>query len=399
MNTTHKRSARLASALLLAVLILTACDTSGSGSGTDDASTANGTGCTPSTPTVAPDTPTIAVLGQTGPRLADYQQDINTVLSSAKTQKAHLIVNGVTDGTDAPDLVANVVLAGQGANPLERTNDLDCKTTAVTTAIETLKTGTAPKQPNAFDAISTLAGNLDKNPSTQPVDVVLLTPLAAKAGTVDLSASKTLDDPVAAINTLAANGLIPTCTKYRFYGVSPAIGMSDVDAAKLREFWMLYAQKCGGRFVAWTDHLAAFPVSEAITPVDYSQITVQRAPTSVTATIGSDVLFDADSATLQSKATQALTELLALATQNSGKITITGYVNPVTPGGNSLSDQVLSQQRAKAVAAWLIAHGIAESRITTVGKGTADAVYPDPQTETERAANRRVVAVIQTPAG
>lgn len=396
MNKKNRHTAAAASFPLLTTILLAACNSIGSTSGTGTAGPVSATACTAGKPNVTPDTPTVAILGETGSKLADFKQDIDLVVNTAATEKAHILINGVSADGTAPDLLSNVVLTGEGNNNLERTQDLKCKTIGVNNAIVTLQKGTTPNQPNAFAAISTLAGNLDKNPSKQPVDVVLLTPLSAKAGGVDLNKPGTLDDPVAPINTLAKNGLIPSCANYRFYGVSPDTGLSDVEAAKLREFWRLYAKKCGGELVAWTDHLATFPVTSAITPVDYSQIKVQRTPTTVTATLGSNVLFGADSATLQAAATPALTELRGLAAQYTGKIIITGYVNPVVPGTDSPGDRALSKQRAMAVASWLVSHNVDGARITTVGKGTVDAPYPDPKTDAQRAANRRVVAIIYT---
>jgi outer membrane protein OmpA-like peptidoglycan-associated protein len=397
MNKKHNtHTIFVASLTLLTTIALTACSGTGPSGGPDTLTPAASASCTSTKPTVTADTPTVAILGQVGPQLSSFRQDIDMVVDTAATEKAHIIVNGVSADGSAPDLLSNVVLTGEGNNNLERTKDLACKKAAVTNAVATLQKGTLAKQPNAFDAISALAGNLDHNPSKQPIDVVLLTPLSAKAGDIDLSKPGTLDDPVGAVNSLAKKGLIPDCTNYRFYAVSPDTGMNDADAAKLREFWLLYAQKCGGEFVAWTDHLATFPVTSAITPTDYSQIKVDRTQQTVTATLGADVLFGADSAALQETATPALNQLRDLATQYTGKIIITGYVNPVEPGTNSPGDRALSQQRAQAVASWLVTHGIAEDRITTVGNGTAEAVYPNPTSDAQRAANRRVVAVIYT---
>jgi len=397
MNRKTIRTVASTSCLLPLAILMVACGNN-TGSDADSVKRTSRPECVLSQPMITAETPTIAILGATGPDLSSFQQDIAMVIASAATQKAHVIINGVSDGTDSPNLLGNVVLNGEGDNNLERTQDLKCKTAVVNDAIATLQKADSPKQPNAFGAISTLVGNLDKDPSEQPVDVVLLTPLNARAGGIDLNEPGTLDDPVAAINTLATQGLIPTCTNYRFYGVSPAVGMSDVEAAKLREFWLLYSKKCGGEFVAWSDHLSTFPLVSAITPADVSPMKVDRTPTTVTATLGSDVLFGADSAQLQSEAIPALNELLGLAEQYTGEIVISGFVNPVVPGANSPSDLALSEQRAQVVASWLVAHGVAEPRITTVGKGAADAVYPDPRSDVQRAANRRVVVAIHTQA-
>lgn len=343
-------------------------------------------------PTINPDTPTTAVLGAQGATLEPYAQDSDVIVSTAKATKARVIVNGIADGPNAPNLLSNVVLDGEGNNNLARTTDLNCKAAKVNEAIVTLKKGKATKTPDVFDAMNALAGNLAHNPSKQPTDVVLLTPLTARGGGIDLTDPKTLADPISAINSLAAKGLIPNCQNWRIYGVSPSTGLSDVMAAQLKNFWIRYAQKCGGTLVAWEDHLAAFPATSAITAADTSQIKVERTGKDITGTLGGDVLFAAESADLLSSAAPALGSLLDLATSHPGTIAITGYVNPTGPTAH---DRVaLSLQRATAVKDWLVAHGIESSRIAVTGKGGDDAVYPNPATEAQAAANRRVVVVI-----
>lgn len=345
-------------------------------------------------PDIAPDTPTIAILGTEGEALASYVQDTGVVVAAAKTAKARIIVNGISGSADAPNLLANVVLEGEGVNNLARTNDLNCKAAKVDEAIDTLMTGESTPTPNVFDALNALAGNLSHNPSKEPIDVVLLTSLAARGGGIDLSDPRTLADPVAAINSLAAKGLVPSCENWRIYGVSPSTGLSDVLAAQLKDFWIRYAQKCGGALVAWEDHLAAFPSTTPVASPDTSQIKVEQSKTEVTATLGSDVLFAADSANLLDPSAPALGELLKLANENAGKIVITGHVNPTGTGTGT----GLSLQRSTTVRDWLVDHGVDANRISVIGKGAADPVYADPKSDAEKAANRRVVAVIHTEA-
>ncbi|CAI9413180.1 OmpA family protein [Nocardioides sp. T2.26MG-1] len=385
----------IAGALTLAVTLAGCSDTAaGTGSNvpTFAGSAAN---CEPlPQPNITPDTPTIAILGTEGDALASYAQDTGVVVAAAKTAKARIIVNGISGSADAPNLLANVVLEGEGNNNLARTNDLNCKAAKVDEALDTLTKGKSAPTPNVFDALNALAGNLSHNPSKLPVDVVLLTPLAARGGGIDLSDPKTLADPVAAINTLAAKGIVPSCENWRIYGVSPSTGLSDVMAAQLKDFWIRYAHKCGGALVAWEDHLAAFPSTTPVASADTSQIKVEQTKTEVTATLASDVLFAADSADLLDPSAPALGELLNLANKNAGKIVITGHVNPTGTGTGA----GLSLQRATTVKDWLVDHDVDENRISVIGKGAADPVYPDPKTDAEKAANRRVVTVIHTEA-
>lgn len=384
-----------AGASLAALTTLTAC-TDSTGDHTDPAP---GVTCVSAQPKVEKDTPTVAILGQTGPNLTTaYQADIDQVTAAAKRTESRVLINGVATADQAPPtLLTNVVLDGEGNNTLERNANLDCKTDALQNAIDTLEQSAPAERPDAFDAITTLTGLLESNPSEQPVDVVLLTPLSAHAGGIDLADPATLADPVTAINTLAKKGLMPaSCDGYRFYGVSADSGLPDAQAAKLRDFWRLYADKCGGQLVNWSTHLAAFPATATIPAADHSQLEVQTTPTTVTASLSADVLFDPDSAVLHQRATTALNELLDLAAVHPGPIVITGYVNPVNPGTNSAGDKALSLERADAVASWLITAQVPASRITTIGAGISDAVYPRPLNDEQRAANRRVVTVIHT---
>ncbi|MCW2700577.1 MAG: OmpA family protein [Blastococcus sp.] len=395
MSTTCIRASVTAGALTMAVALV-GCSATEPESGANTATlTGSTTNCQPlPQPTIKADTPTIAILGIEGAMLASYDQDIQLIVDAAKATGSRIIVNGVSEGADAPGLLSNVVLEGEGNNDLARTTNINCKAARVAEAIETLEQGESATTPNVFDALDALAGNLSHNPSEEPVDVVLLTPLVALGGGIDLSDPETLSDPVAAINTLAAAGLIPSCEDWRIYGVSPTTGLSDVMAARLKKFWIRYAQKCGGTLVAWEDHLATFPATSPIAAADTSQIEVEQTGEGVTATLGSDVLFAADSATLLNSASPALGELLELIDQYASKIVITGHINPTV----TLTDTGtgLSLQRATVVKDWLVVHGVDRNRISVIGRGATEPVYADPTTDAEKAANRRVVTVIQT---
>src|SRR5690242_481639 len=110
MNTKNMRTAVTVSLMLFIAIPLAACGNTATGSDADHAKLVSGAKCVLPKPTVTADTPTVAILGESGPALSDYQQDIDMVVSTAVSQKAHIIVNGVSAGTDAPDLVTNIVL-------------------------------------------------------------------------------------------------------------------------------------------------------------------------------------------------------------------------------------------------------------------------------------------------
>ena len=68
------------------------------------------------------------------------------------------------------------------------------------------------------------------------------------------------------------------------------------------------------------------------------------------------------------------------------RVRIEGHTDSV---GSAQVNKILSQQRAQAVAAWLIAHGIDKDRVTAQGMGKEHPLVPN-DTDAGRAANRRV---------
>ena len=74
-----------------------------------------------------------------------------------------------------------------------------------------------------------------------------------------------LDDPAVALNTLAAQRLLPDCSGWRVYAIGgdqqSQPPLDNARAAALREFWRQYFERCGGALVAWSTHLDAFPIS------------------------------------------------------------------------------------------------------------------------------------------
>jgi outer membrane protein OmpA-like peptidoglycan-associated protein len=91
--------------------------------------------------------------------------------------------------------------------------------------------------------------------------------------------------------------------------------------------------------------------------------------------------------------TYALDNLLMFLRLNpSYTIEVGGHINApssikVTPASYSFK---LSTDRAQAVVTYLSEHGIASSRMKAVGYGNWKMVYPDPITEKQQTANRRV---------
>ena len=74
-------------------------------------------------------------------------------------------------------------------------------------------------------------------------------------------------------------------------------------------------------------------------------------------------------------------------------IEVRGHVND--EGGNSLSSQRLSKKRAKRIVDYLISCGIEPERLSAVGYGNTKPIYPKPESEEQKEANRRVEVKIK----
>lgn len=102
------------------------------------------------------------------------------------------------------------------------------------------------------------------------------------------------------------------------------------------------------------------------------------------------ILFDTGKATIQPSSKTCLDEVAKLLKKNAAwKMTIEGHTDNI---GAKETNMKLSQQRAEAVRAWLVAHGIDGGRLLARGLGDSKPVS-DNTSEDGRAKNRRVALV------
>jgi outer membrane protein OmpA-like peptidoglycan-associated protein len=102
------------------------------------------------------------------------------------------------------------------------------------------------------------------------------------------------------------------------------------------------------------------------------------------------ILFDTDKATIKPESLPTLDEVVTLMNAEPGwQITVEGHTDAT---GAAAHNQTLSEQRAAAVKAYLVAKGVAEPRLATGGFGASKPVA-DNATELGRAQNRRVELV------
>ena len=104
-------------------------------------------------------------------------------------------------------------------------------------------------------------------------------------------------------------------------------------------------------------------------------------------TMPSGVTFQTDSATIQSGFRSTLDEVAATLNEYpDSRIVVSGHTDST---GSADYNQTLSQQRADAVANYLISRGVAPSRITAFGAGETQPVASN-ETDSGRSQNRRV---------
>jgi outer membrane protein OmpA-like peptidoglycan-associated protein len=105
-----------------------------------------------------------------------------------------------------------------------------------------------------------------------------------------------------------------------------------------------------------------------------------------------DVTFLGDQTDIYHKSLPALQELVDFLKVNEEvKIMIIGHANgPASEKKPSSFYKKGSEKRAEAVRDYLIQRGIEPERLATKGAGNTQMIYPDPQTEWETQANRRI---------
>lgn len=108
-----------------------------------------------------------------------------------------------------------------------------------------------------------------------------------------------------------------------------------------------------------------------------------------------DITFLGDQTTIYHKSTAALEEIKLFLDLNPNiKVAIIGHVNGPDNSKSKKFYQKASEERAQAVVDSLIEMGVAVDRLSVQGRGNEEMLYPDPQTDWQNEANRRVQIMI-----
>ncbi len=106
--------------------------------------------------------------------------------------------------------------------------------------------------------------------------------------------------------------------------------------------------------------------------------------------IALDIHFETGKATIQTESLPIVDQIVTLLKQNASlKLSVEGHTDNV---GESTANKTLSENRAKAVVAAIVAAGVPAERLASAGFG-ADRPVADNRTEEGRAKNRRVELV------
>ncbi len=117
------------------------------------------------------------------------------------------------------------------------------------------------------------------------------------------------------------------------------------------------------------------------------ELKAEVTPQEIKIDLSADVLFDFDKADLKPAAEEQLNHLLTVVNSKpNAAVAIEGHTDV---RGDAAYNQALSQKRAEAVRAWLIAHGTSGDRLTATGAGESRPVRTG-NTEADHQANRRV---------
>ena len=228
-----------------------------------------------------------------------------------------------------------------------------------------------------FDLLSMIASAV--RVTSPPGTLLIISSGLSTAGGFDLRLVGWDADPSSIAAQLKQRGLLPDLAGWRvvFSGLGDTAGRQPPlplpQQTTLVSYWMAICRAAGAAACQTDQTTRPDPPSRSTTPVPVVPVPAVlsvRGPNGATGvSVPGDELFAFDSATLLPGADGILAPLAAKARSGHLLVTVTGYASP--DGGSAAYNLALSQARALAVRARLVALGLPPGQITRVtGLGT-----------------------------
>lgn len=142
----------------------------------------------------------------------------------------------------------------------------------------------------------------------------------------------------------------------------------------IKKGFMIYSDKF------WPEEVQLHVQEVALQPIEVGAATDLR-----------DIYFVGNKTQIYGKSREAIDELISwLKVNKNVKIAIIGHVNGPNNDKSERYYQKASVERANAIVAYLVSKGIKEDRLVAKGKGNTMMLYPNPKTNWETEANRRI---------
>ena len=163
------------------------------------------------------------------------------------------------------------------------------------------------------------------------------------------------------------------------------IRIANIPNAKKPQWWSIYNSTWGGFNGKGNMHIKNIRIAKGAVPLYDRMMTDGKF-------ITYGITFDVGKSTIKPESMGEINRIVQLMNENPTlKFSVEGHTDST---GNPASNQTLSEQRSQAIVAKLVELGIAQDRLTAVGKGQNSPIA-DNNTDEGRAKNRRVEFVKQ----
>jgi outer membrane protein OmpA-like peptidoglycan-associated protein len=317
--------------------------------------------------------PDVVAVIVSGPSSITQQADFQALLGYAASKGDVIAIASARH----PDVAQGVSLALIGINDLERQGNQESAKKKAEALYQAAAApgGTADLQ-QSFNTIYDFLHTV----SHDRVWVAALGPVNEVAQGVDLVDPVDRGDPSSSISSFQG-GYVQSCSGWDLNVAEGVVQPSELAEDQVREYWRQLMRSCGGQLTAWTIHLSEFPSTTAVAPWSGG------GRCGITYELGGQTLFDTGEYQLLPSADQTLDRILArVESAQKPHLHIDGYTDSQ---GTSSYNQILSENRAQAVASWFTERGIDNSQVTVQGHGEADPTATN-GTAQGRQLNRRV---------